>query len=68
MNLEVKCMCNEEDRVLTKFEKQSLKDWWFDNSADEYSVGNNELEYEKWEKNLSWNEVDNITKHYINEN
>lgn len=55
---------NDEPRVITKFEKESLKDWWVNGYADQYSIEENEFFYKKWFDGLNWSEIDEIVEQY----
>lgn len=52
------------DRILSKFEEESLFDWWIEEYADQYSLEENEFYFKKWKNNLSWSEIDEIMSHY----
>lgn len=55
---------NDEERFLTKFERESLKDWWIDGYADEYSLDQQEEKFNKWVEEINWSEIDEIMSHY----
>ncbi len=52
---------NDEPRFITKFEKESLADYYF----NEGDIENPSVEgFENWVEELNWNEVDEIMSHY----
>ena len=56
---------NDEPRMLTKFEKESLLDWYW-NELD-VDGGKSDINYKEWYESMSWSDIDEIIKHYTNE-
>jgi hypothetical protein len=55
---------NKEERFLSKFENESLKDWWVEEYADEYSTAEQEEKFNQWVEDMDWSEIDGIMEHY----
>lgn len=55
-----------EDRFLTKFEEESLKDYYF-NEDNEVEDKLTEQGFIDWKEDISWDRVDEIISHYVNE-
>lgn len=55
---------NIEPRVLSKFEEESLKDW-FENNKEEYEISG---DFKEWYESISWSRIDEIMNNYTNEN
>lgn len=56
----------DEPRMLSKFEEESLKDWYWkelDTDGDK-----SEIEYNEWKEVINWLEIDEIISHYTKEN
>ena len=53
---------NDEPRMLTKFEEESLKDYYW--KELETDGGKSEIEYNEWKEVINWSEVDEIISHY----
>jgi hypothetical protein len=60
-----------DERELTKFEEESLQDWFVNEVRELGGRGitkdNYEDMFEVWYSDLSWSEIDEIVKHYTNE-
>ena len=56
---------NEEPRMLSKFEQESLKDWYW-NEMD-VDGGKSDINYKEWYESMSWSDIDEIISHYTNE-
>lgn len=52
---------NDEPRILTKFEKECLKDWYWNELLNE---NRSEENYEKWYESMSWSDIDEIMSYY----
>lgn len=56
---------NDEPRILSKFEKECLKDWyWKELDVD---GGKSEINYEEWYESMNWSDIDEIVSHYTKE-
>lgn len=53
-----------EERFLTKFEEESLKDWYWKESDFE---NKSEMNFKEWYESMSWLDIDEIMKSYTNE-
>ena len=54
---------DDKPRFLTKFEQESLKDW-FENNKEEYEISE---DFREWFESISWSRIDDIMKSYTNE-
>ena len=53
---------NDEARLLTKFEEENLKDWFY-NEGDFEEI--NAEAFKEWKEETSWVEIDLIMAHYV---
>jgi len=53
---------NDEARVLSKFEEESLKDfYWKELDVD---GGKSEINLNEWKESINWSEIDEIISYY----
>jgi len=61
--METEIIENMPERFLTKFEEESLKDYWNESDFEDKS----EIAYKEWYESMSWLSIDEIMKSYTNE-